>query len=215
MLGPPRWSVLTFVIFAIVGVVGGAAAYLVLRVEKRRRPADSTSTLDLAGVIGRLAIGVVVATVVNVIVLAAIAAWQGIGRDITTNYFEHPQDPGIVERIPWTMVIAFVAMLLGMVASYLNKLIDQRRAKIVQLRASGSSAKANLDFDGWDFVQPFLVSLITFAAIAARTQSGDLLTGTLLGFQTGFFWQSVLAARSTGFLGPADAATPPTPLKSH
>jgi 3-methyladenine DNA glycosylase Tag len=52
-----------------------------------------------------------------------------------------------------------------------------------------------LDFDVWDFVQPFLVSLVTFGAIVARTSESEMLTNILLVFQTGFFWQTVLAKR--------------------
>jgi hypothetical protein len=106
------------------------------------------------------------------------------------------------------MVAAYVAMLAGMAASYLNKLIDQRRAKIAQLRANGAVAKPGLDFDAWDFVQPFLVSLITFGALVARTVAADTLTNILLGFETGFFWQSVLAGKVLNPRDPTNEAGP-------
>ena len=85
-----------------------------------------------------------------------------------------------------------------MAASYFNKAINDRRDKIADtiLQKAGNSTRPGLDFDVWDFVQPFLVALITFGAVVARVKAGDLLTNILIGFETGFFWQTILANRS-------------------
>jgi MFS family permease len=169
------WDIRVFVVFLIMGGIGGAAAYLVLWYEKRRRGSKSR------GLSGVLVIfdAIVAATIVSMITAPVVTG--PILRivspdDYDTHYRLEDVGLSIWGDIPWGMVVAFVAMLFGMAASYFNKLIEQRRAKIVQLRANGSSAKVTLDFDKWDFVQPFLVSLVTFGAIASRTGGGgDLL----------------------------------------
>ena len=48
----------------------------------------------------------------------------------------------------------------------------------------------------WDLAQPFFVSLITFGVLVGRQENQTLLTNLLLGFETGFFWQTILASRS-------------------
>jgi hypothetical protein len=95
--------------------------------------------------------------------------------------------------------LSFGSMLLGMMSSYFNRLINDRRAKLEARRSAGDNTKPPLDFDGWDFVQPFFVSLITFSFIVTRIHEADLLNDILIGFQTGFFWQTILSYKSKTF----------------
>jgi hypothetical protein len=87
-------------------------------------------------------------------------------------------------------------MLLGMAASYFNRLIIERRAKIEELRKKGVFAKPNIDFDVWEFVQPFFVSLITFGAVIGKLNANDNWINIIIGFETGFFWQTILSSRA-------------------
>ena len=88
-------------------------------------------------------------------------------------------------------------MLFGMASSYFNRLINERRAKIDELRKKGERDKPGIDFDVWDFVQPFFVSLVTFGAVIGKLNNTDNWINLIIGFETGFFWQTILSNRSS------------------
>jgi hypothetical protein len=94
-------------------------------------------------------------------------------------------------------ILLFFIMLLGMMASYLTKQIEERRAKIQEKRKVGDGSPTALNFDVWEFLYPMLVSVITFGAILQGIGEKAIdIQALILSFQTGFFWQTVLA-RST------------------
>ena len=98
------------------------------------------------------------------------------------------------QETPVAEIILFVFMLLGMCASYVTKQIDKRRVRIEERRKAGDQAYVPLEFDLWEFTYPMLVSVITFGAVL-QTFGEKLLDipALILSFQTGFFWQTVLA----------------------
>jgi hypothetical protein len=88
-------------------------------------------------------------------------------------------------------------MLLGMAARYVTKAIEERRDKLAKWREGGSTGnRPGLDFDKWEFTYPLLISAITFGTVLSQEKdSGLSVANALLSFQTGFFWQTLLAAR--------------------
>jgi hypothetical protein len=181
-----KWDAVAFVGFIGLGAAGAVAGCLVLLLRRKlfglgRREVSVVAFGTIVGV------GICIAGIASAIVsmLPRLFGPQSLGPTET-----------ILEHVQWRLVVAFVSMLSGMAASYLNKLINERRAKIEKLRRKGDLSKPGLDFDLWDFLQPFVVSLITFGAIAARGNGSDVVTNILLGFQTGFFWQTVLSHQS-------------------
>ena len=142
-------------------------------------------------------------TVSMTVVLCIIAISAGAVASALASALLRPWTPAhlgpserLVDEIQWPYVWAFVSMLVGMASSYFNRLISERRAKIDELRKRGEPAKPGIDFDVWDFVQPFFVSLITFGVVIGKTNDIVNWTNILVGFQTGFFWQTILAGRT-------------------
>jgi hypothetical protein len=186
------WDIFTFLEFVAVSLVGALVAFLVLVVQKkvhgtvRLKRADTQAfTVDyLPIVIVAIVVGTV--SVAFTTLLPQLFAPQILGPG-----------KGWLDQIQWSYVIAFTSMLVGMTASYFNRLINERRAKIDELQKKGDPSRLDLNFDLWDFVQPLFVSVLTFGAIVARVNSSEFFTNVLLGFETGFFWQTILARRAT------------------
>jgi len=94
-------------------------------------------------------------------------------------------------------MILFVSMLIGMAVRYFTKAIEERRDKLIKWRTSGSGGKRpTLEIDKGEFAYPLLLSAITFGALLSQLKSDQVtLENVLLSFQTGFFWQTLLAAK--------------------
>jgi len=108
--------------------------------------------------------------------------------------------PAWFRRSPWWEVVLFVIMLLGMMCRYMTAAIEERRAR---LRDGVSGRRIKIRFDAWEFSYPLFVSVITFGGVlSAISTEGLNLTNAILSFQTGFFWQTILASRA-----PAPAST--------
>lgn len=92
-------------------------------------------------------------------------------------------------------LIFFAAMLFGMMSRYLTKAIDGRREKIEELRKQGGEfRKPGIEFDAWEFSYPFFVSAITYGLLMSQMEKDAITIPNLaLSFQTGFFWQTLLA----------------------
>lgn len=166
--------------FIAIGAIGAALFIgVIYAIDVKTRP--------LIQQIGLVAIAIIIAA----------SASAGISFAISAQF---PQVLGpegsVFDLIEWKLVASFGFMLTGMAAGYFNKLIDERRAKIVDMKQKGiGGPRPGIEFDVWDFFQPLLVSLITFSAIFAKVVNNDVVSGILIGFETGFFWQTVLSKR--------------------
>jgi uncharacterized membrane protein YbhN (UPF0104 family) len=100
-------------------------------------------------------------------------------------------------RSPWLETSLFAFMLAGMASRYLTKAVEERRDKIIALKKQGSRfKKPKIEFDIWEFSYPLFVSGVTYGALLTQIKSRTLsLANATLSFQTGFFWQTVLAIR--------------------
>ena len=98
---------------------------------------------------------------------------------------------------PWCEIIFYVLMVMGMAARYITRAIQNRQAQIARLREQETPyVKPPLEFDAWEFSYPLFISVITFGALISQIQERSLsVTNATLSFQTGFFWQTLLAAR--------------------
>jgi hypothetical protein len=120
---------------------------------------------------------------------------------ILTIYFYIPEktlgDLFWYDQRPYNEIILFVMMLFGMAARYITKSIEQRRKEIVKLKKSGRKFdKPGLEFDMWEFSYPLFISVITFGTLLPQIDNTRLtLTNAILGFQTGFFWQTLLTKK--------------------
>jgi hypothetical protein len=103
------------------------------------------------------------------------------------------------EATPYVEGLFFGLMLLGMIARYLTKAIEYRREKIDDLRkAGGKIVKPPLEFDLWEFSYPLFISIVTFGALLSQLVDRRLsIANAVLSFQTGFFWQTLLAAKQS------------------
>lgn len=177
---------LSFFYFLVIGGIGATAFFLTLIVIGRSINANSFGFLSVS-------IGLLLSATAGGIASAAVSLLpllfepQHLGSDV-----------GVLGHIDWANVNSFMSMLIGMSASYFNRSISERRSTIEELQKKGELRKPGIQFDVWDFVQPFFVSLITFGAINARVQDNSLWTNVLIGFQTGFFWQTTLSNRVPG-----------------
>jgi hypothetical protein len=70
---------------------------------------------------------------------------------------------------------------------------------VVKWKDAGRQGNSpGLEFDMWEFAYPMLLSAITFSSLLPQLKGDGLtLENTLLGFQTGFFWQTLLASKLT------------------
>jgi hypothetical protein len=102
---------------------------------------------------------------------------------------------------PFRELILFALMIVGMAARYMTHAIELRRERIKELSKEQGGIrgrKPKLEFDAWEFSYPLFVSVVTFGALLSQIGDSFLtLANTILSFQTGFFWQTVLAKRDT------------------
>ena len=103
--------------------------------------------------------------------------------------------------------ILFVALISGMMVRCLTRAIEERRERVSKWRQTGSRGRRpGVEIDGWEFAYPLLLSAITFAALLPQLKSDGITTENfLLSFQTGFFWQTLMAVKAT----PSGAAARP------
>jgi hypothetical protein len=189
-----EWSPYRFLAFLALGTVGAIVGFVFL-LALRRNLESNLHRLPTLAFLSLLSI-----------FLAGIAA----GAISLTPWLLGPQTLGSPTESIFTQfsyVFAFISMLFGMAASYFNKLITERRSKIEALRKNGNFTKPTIEFDVWDFVQPFFASIITFGAVVARTKDVDLWTTLLVGFQTGFFWQTILSYQASASASQVSAST--------
>jgi hypothetical protein len=86
-----------------------------------------------------------------------------------------------VSETPFRELILFAMLLFGMVARVVSVAIEQRGV--------GEPVK----IDRWQFVYPMLFAIPTFGGLLSQIQTRNLaLADTVLAFQTGFFWQTIL-----------------------
>lgn len=108
---------------------------------------------------------------------------------------------------PYRELLLFLTMVLGMVARYFTLAIEARRTKIRNAGMTASGKRVPLEFDLWEFLYPMLVSVITFGALLPQLENDRLtLANLILGFQTGFFWQTLLSRAE-----PASVSVSPKP----
>jgi hypothetical protein len=88
--------------------------------------------------------------------------------------------------------LLFGCLLVGMAASVLSVAIERREAA----KREPAAPDVGLQIDKWQFVYPMLFAIPTFGALLTQV-SGPLLsvTDSILAFQTGFFWQTILKAK--------------------
>jgi hypothetical protein len=101
------------------------------------------------------------------------------------------------ETSPYLELFFFLLMLTGMAARYVTKAIEIRRDKIAELQKQGVPVvKPKLEFDIWEFSYPLFVSVVTYGALLSQLKDHTFsVSNATLSFQTGFFWQTVLAAK--------------------
>lgn len=101
------------------------------------------------------------------------------------------------ESTPAPEIYYFVVMLFGMAARYITRAIEMRRERIAQLEKLGEPFNTpGLEFDRWEFSYPFFLSIVTYGALLPQLSDATFnVTSTILSFQTGFFWQTILGAR--------------------
>ena len=79
-------------------------------------------------------------------------------------------------------------MIAGMAGKYFFDAIEKRRKR----KAEGNNV-AGIEFDQWDFFQPFIVAFGVFGLFWESYGYEALDVGWLvISFQNGFFWQTVL-----------------------
>jgi hypothetical protein len=101
---------------------------------------------------------------------------------------------------PYVEVLFFSLMLAGMGARYITKAIEVRREKIAELkRQGGTFTNPKIEFDLWEFSYPLFISIITYGILASQIKDHSFSTANAtLSFQTGFFWQTLLAKQQGG-----------------
>jgi hypothetical protein len=89
-------------------------------------------------------------------------------------------DKSFFAKIPWLDIGLYLVMVIGMASKYLfDAICDKDRKKI--------------KFNKWQFLKPFLVSPIIFAAVYSIIPESDSIFLLLIfSYQNGFFWQTML-----------------------
>lgn len=95
------------------------------------------------------------------------------------------------ERSPYRELMILGLMMMGMASRILSVAIEERKAKISNLRPE--EKRPGIQLDKWDFIYPLLSSIICFGVILEAVGDQILtLTTIMLSFQNGFFWQTVI-----------------------
>lgn len=101
------------------------------------------------------------------------------------------EDTEWYDQSPIKQALGLAMIILGMAAKYFFDIVENRRTRLL-----AGEHSAQIQFDRWDFLQPFVVSAIVFGSFwkgyGREVLSVEYLT---VGFQTGFFWQTVLQPR--------------------
>ena len=83
-------------------------------------------------------------------------------------------------KIPWLEIGLYFVMLIGMASKYL-------------FDAIGEKNRRKIKFNKWQFIKPFLVSPMIFAAVySIITEIGSAFLLLMFSYQNGFFWQTIL-----------------------
>lgn len=83
-------------------------------------------------------------------------------------------------KIPWLEIGLYFVMLIGMASKYLFDAIGDKNRKKIK-------------FNKWQFLKPFLVSPMIFAAVLSIIPgSGSVFLLLIFSYQNGFFWQTIL-----------------------
>jgi hypothetical protein len=96
---------------------------------------------------------------------------------------------------PWKYIILYLLMIAGMLARAVSQAIEARRRVLETPQATGVIAlhKSPLSLDVWELVYPLLFSFITFGVLLTQVRSQLMsLEVSLIAFQNGFFWQTLL-----------------------
>ena len=94
---------------------------------------------------------------------------------------------------PYSWILVYIVMLLGMFVSVLTKAIDKRKAKIAQYAKVEEKKQVELSIDVYDFIYPFLLSFLTFGTVYSQLEENQMaFTSFILAFQTGFFWDTIV-----------------------
>ena len=94
---------------------------------------------------------------------------------------------------PWRSVILYLLMLLGMAASVLVEAIKDRRSRLPPVKSDEDRKMVPLRLDKYDFLYPFLLSLLVYGMLFQQVDEQSLGMASLtLAFQTGFFWDAAL-----------------------
>jgi hypothetical protein len=83
-------------------------------------------------------------------------------------------------KIPWLEIGLYFIMLLGMASKYLFDAIGEKKRKKIK-------------FNKWQFIKPFLVSPMIFAAVYSMTpETTSAFLLLIFAYQNGFFWHTFL-----------------------
>ncbi len=89
-------------------------------------------------------------------------------------------DTNFFAKIPWLDIGLYLVMVIGMASKYL-------------FDAIGDKDRKKIKFNKWQFLKPFLVSPIIFAAVYSIIPESDSIFLLLIfSYQNGFFWQTML-----------------------
>jgi len=163
------------VYFAVLGISVGMIVWIIQ--QRRWSEALRTATAMLLTLI--LAVAILVLLHGAPVTLGPRVAWY--------------------EKAPARELLLFALMVLGMMARYFTKAIEVRRGKIAELRKQSTTVvKPPIEFDTWEFAYPLFVSVVTFGALLSQLKEPAISIASLtMSFQTGFFWQTVLATRES------------------
>ena len=132
----------------------------------------------------RLALGGRLAIVIFLVIVFGFIVW-------TLPINLRSETPIWYHTSPYKHTIALLFMLLGMAGKYFFDAIERRRKK----RRNGQ-LDAKLEFDRWEFFQPFIISFIIFGTFWSAHGKEELtMSYLIISFQNGFFWETVLNKR--------------------
>ncbi len=137
-------------------------------------------------------------TIIAIASLAAmLSGWYWLSEPIFLG-----EDRPWFDKTPYWQLFLFVVMLAGMFCRVVSVKIEEWQ---VQQRRRGR----RMTFSKWEFFLPLSVSVMTFGGVLSAVSShGVSFQNIVTSFQTGFFWQTLLARRSVDVGGKAAPAIP-------